>query len=127
MKKLNVAVIVSFTVLMILVALAFTTTFTWVNGCSMEPTLKSGDSILWSKNFDKNDIEIGVIISYISDGQISNESLVIAHRVISKEKDSSGVYYLTQGDNNELPDPFKVRADQVTGVVIWIYQNFLVV
>ncbi|OGZ62817.1 MAG: hypothetical protein A2639_01975 [Candidatus Staskawiczbacteria bacterium RIFCSPHIGHO2_01_FULL_34_27] len=57
-------------------------------------------------------IQVGDVISY------KTSYGIIIHRVINKGEDNKGVYYLVQGDNNTIRDPFKVRFDEVQGVVV---------
>ena len=47
-------------------------------------------------------------------------SIVIIHRVIIKGEDSQGIFFVTKGDNNNEPDPYKVRFNQIKGVVVGI-------
>jgi len=57
-------------------------------------------------------IQVGDVISY------KTSYGIIIHRVINKGEDNKGIYYLVQGDNNTIRDPFKVRFDEVQGVVV---------
>jgi hypothetical protein len=59
-------------------------------------------------------INIGDIISYKSDLGI------LIHRVIEKGEDKEGIYYLVKGDNNRIRDPFKVRFNDIQGVLVAI-------
>ena len=61
-----------------------------------------------------NDTEIHVcdVISY----KLGNTN--IFHRVISTGQDTNGTYYTVKGDNNVLPDPFKIRHDKITLVLL---------
>ncbi len=62
----------------------------------------------------EDQIKAGDIISY----RLGND--IIIHRVQEIGEDKKGTYYLVQGDNNSLRDPFKVRYNQITGVVVAI-------
>ena len=83
---------------------------------SMDPFLdKDSNSIeIHPKNPDE--IKPGDIISYYS--TITGKLTV--HRVISKQKDEKGVYFIVKGDNNPAQDPEKVRFSQINGVLIAI-------
>lgn len=59
-------------------------------------------------------IRPGDIISY------QTKYGIIIHRVIETGKDQQGAYYLVKGDNNSFPDPFKVRFEDVKGVLVAI-------
>lgn len=78
-------------------------------GNSMLPTLKSGK--LYKIDNSLNDtISVGDIIVF------NVKDLVICHRVIkvinAKNKE---VFFKTQGDNCEKPDPYAVTQDMIIG------------
>lgn len=81
---------------------------------SMKPILDEKTNALEIKPSSPNDINLGDIIAYISpDG-------TIIHRVIEKNIDENGIYFLVKGDNNPSQDPTKVRFEDIKGVVIAI-------
>ena len=81
---------------------------------SMDPLFDESANVLEIlPTLDK--IQPGDIISYESLGKI------YIHRVLSKNIDETGVYFLVKGDNNTLPDAQKVRFAQIKGVVIAIF------
>lgn len=99
---------------------------------SMVPEFGRGDVVITkdlSKN-DINDLKIGDIISYNLDGSI------IIHRVYDVKYDvDDKVYFITKGDNNELPDSKIVKPDQIKAKVlvkipkigypaVWLYELF---
>lgn len=69
----------------------------------MEPTISYGDAIIFEKNVD---FSIGDVIVFIHDNNY------VVHRVV----DVNNVIY-TKGDANSNVDSFKVRFDDVVGVV----------
>jgi len=81
---------------------------------SMEPVLNSNSISLELAPLKVSQIEIGDIISYKQD------SIVVIHRVIEINQDELGTYFITKGDNNPEVDPYKVRFEQVKGIVIGI-------
>jgi len=81
---------------------------------SMYPTFTNGNYIITVRDFDKGDIEEGVIIGYKSD---ENGNTIILHRVIEESYDDEGVYYKAKGDNNKLIDDKKIRFEDVEFVV----------
>lgn len=81
---------------------------------SMEPVLNKDSITLEIVPKDYSEIHLGDIISF------EHEDYVIIHRVIDINKDEQGVYFTTKGDNNEIPDPYKVRFSQVKGLVVGI-------
>ena len=57
----------------------------------------------------------------INEGDIISYKTLLGtfiHRVIEKGTDQNGTYFLVQGDNNLLQDPFKVRFNDIHGVVV---------
>ena len=54
--------------------------------------------IQWQINYD---YKVGDIITYGSEN--------IVHRIIEVGQDNEGIYYLTQGDNNQVNDGVKIR------------------
>lgn len=83
---------------------------------SMDPFFDETANSLEIRPGSVDDVNPGDIISYRS----SLVKGLIVHRVISKGMDSDGVYYIVKGDNNPVPDPEKVRFDQIHGVMIGI-------
>ena len=79
---------------------------------SMEPELYVGD-IAIMKKASPNDIEIGDIIQYKMEGYS------VVHRVIQKDQKGGTVTFITKGDNNNSPDFYPVKEDQLMGKVIY--------
>ncbi|MBU0459580.1 MAG: hypothetical protein KKH52_03440 [Nanoarchaeota archaeon] len=79
---------------------------------SMDPFIDEEANAIELKPEDADSINIGDVISY------ETAYGVLIHRVIEKGVDSSGMYYYVKGDNNTLRDPFKVRFEDVKGVVV---------
>ena len=61
-------------------------------------------------------IKVGDIVSYSSEYADG----AIIHRVIGKNMDDNGVYFILKGDNNPSADPGKIRFSQIRRVVIAI-------
>ncbi len=83
---------------------------------SMDPFLDEQSNSIELKPKTPDEVEPGYIISYRS--KITND--LIVHRVISKETDELGIFFLVKGDNNPVHDPEKVRFEQIHGVLIGI-------
>ncbi len=81
---------------------------------SMDPFLDETSNAIQVLPQNPELIEVGDVISY----KVS--STVFIHRVIEKGVDGDGLYYIVKGDNNSLRDPFKVRYQDVQGVVVAI-------
>ena len=79
---------------------------------SMEPTINSGDYILFTKaTFD--DVEVNDVIIYRSNEGIMKGNFIV-HRVKEKYDD----YLIAKGDFNTLPDTERVTEDMVLGKFI---------
>ena len=88
----------------------------FVDSNSMLPTLDYGSNgvhIIYDRDMK---LEVGDIISY----KYEKENYSIIHRIVDLGVDSKGNYYITQGDNREGPDPFKVREDQIERVMVGV-------
>lgn len=81
----------------------------WVKTNSMEPTIPTSSYIL-VKNTDAKDVEVGDVITFISDDP-SIKGMYNTHRVI--EETSNG--FITKGDNNFSQDAYKVKPENVVG------------
>ena len=95
---------------------------------SMEPTLPPGTLIIIRPTAVK-DIRVGTVLTY----QIESDRPELeTHRVIEKSTDTRGrTTFVTQGDNNDLPDSPAVQPVQVKGTlwysIPWLgYVNNLV-
>ncbi|MEM1927170.1 MAG: signal peptidase I [Acidilobaceae archaeon] len=68
-----------------------------VSGRSMEPTLHTGDVVIYVKK-DPAELKEGDVVIFVS-----NRGLVI-HRVVEKYEVGSRICFIIQGDNNPVPD-----------------------
>ena len=91
-----------------------------VSGSSMYPTFHNGDLVYYtSPQFGS--IRNGTVIIFIQ-GDTGFSALdallkpVLIHRVIGVETVAGKVYYKTQGDANDQPDPFLTPESNVLGV-----------
>ena len=83
---------------------------------SMDPVLDETANAIEIIPKSTDDIHVGDIISYNSgyaDG-------TIIHRVIKIDKDNKGWYCIVKGDNNQSPDPGKIRFNQIKRVLVAI-------
>jgi hypothetical protein len=83
---------------------------------SMDPLIDEGSNGIEIRPGSAEQIEVGDIISYIS--EYSNDIMI--HRVIEKGEDEEGIYFTVKGDNNSAADPGKIRFDQIEGVLVGI-------
>jgi len=82
---------------------------------SMDPVLDNGANAIEITDFEPEDLNVGDIISFrIETGE------TYIHRIIAKNYDSQGLYFITKGDNNPKADPIKVRDPDILGVVGFI-------
>ncbi len=104
---------------------------------SMDPFLDERSNAIEIKPANPEAIKVGDVIAYnIGDDNLNGglDSLygtddtggtggadtgsTLIHRVIEKGYDKQGIYYRVKGDNSTIADPFKVRFEQVEGVVV---------
>lgn len=86
----------------------------FTNTNSMDPSFDETSNALEIKPKNPYSIHVGDIIAY------NTPYGTIIHRVVEIGEDKEGIYYVVKGDNNSLSDPFKVRFEDVEGVVIAI-------
>ena len=79
---------------------------------SMEPYVTQNSMSIILKP-EIGNLEIGDVIIFQKSGTL------ITHRIIKIGTDYSGVYYITQGDNNEISDG-KIRFEDIKGVVVGV-------
>ena len=82
---------------------------------SMKPVFDENANGIRIVPKSEDDINVGDIVTYQS-----GDSLIV-HRVIEKNKDKDGVYFIIKGDNNTISDG-KIRFKDikyVTIAVIW--------
>lgn len=81
-------------------------TATVVSGRSMLPHLETGDLVLARHASTPS---VGDVVVFRPDGL---EATVI-HRIVRREPDGA---FLTQGDNNPTPDPWRIDTTEILGV-----------
>lgn len=81
---------------------------------SMLPTLSHESNGIEIEVKEKEDINIGDIISYKKNNEI------FVHRVIDIKEDKYGWYVITKGDNGLKADREKVRFEQIKRVVVGV-------
>lgn len=83
---------------------------------SMDPVFDKGNNALQIVPSSAEQLAVGDIITYKS--KYLNDAII--HRIIAIGTDSEGWYAITKGDNNDVPDPEKVRFNQVKKVLVGI-------
>lgn len=81
---------------------------------SMVPFLDKGSYAIQVVPKSPESLQVGDIISY----SYGNDTII--HRIIKTGNDSKGWYAIVKGDNNDQPDPFKVRFSQIKRVLVAI-------
>jgi signal peptidase len=80
---------------------------------SMAREFKRGD-IIYVERACPSEINVGDVMQYTHNG------IAIVHRVMEIRYDTTlGRFFVLQGDENPLPDPWPVFDNQVVGVVNW--------
>jgi len=85
-----------------------------VSSGSMIPVLNVGDIIL-VRGVDPSSITVGTIIIFHSPDDYSTP---IVHRVIAIDHDGGALFFETKGDNNAVPDGWRVPAANLMGVYV---------
>lgn len=83
---------------------------------SMDPVLDEDSNGIEIIPESPDQIQVGDIVSYKS----KYSAGTIIHRVIEKDVDEEGVYFIMKGDNNKDADPGKVRFEQIQRVLIGV-------
>lgn len=83
--------------------------YSYVPTKSMEPTIKAGDSIIFTK-VKYDDLKVGDIIIYKSK-EGDTKGLYIVHRIIEQTDEG----FITKGDNNQSADSEIITADMLIG------------
>ncbi len=83
-----------------------------ISSNSMAPTYKMGDLIIYQKLSTKElqNLPLNTIVIYKQDNRL------IAHRIISLNKNKSHVVYLTKGDYNNATDTKVVFPEDILGI-----------
>jgi len=81
---------------------------------SMKPVLDVFSNGIRVVPDNEDEIGVGDIVTYRDNGQL------IVHRVIEKARDEQGVYFVTQGDSNNVSDGVKLRFNDIEYVTIGV-------
>ncbi|MBI2669133.1 hypothetical protein HYX14_04795 [Candidatus Woesearchaeota archaeon] len=79
---------------------------------SMDPFIDETSNAIEIRPSHPDSIRPGDIISF------RTSYGTVIHRVQEAGKDEEGFFYIVKGDNNTAADPYKVRFDDVKGVVV---------
>ncbi len=81
---------------------------------SMDPLFDAEANVLELPVNRPDEIHEGDIVAYKTPGGL------VVHRVVKVDQDEKGIYYLVKGDNNPLADPYKIRFENIRGVIVGI-------
>jgi len=88
---------------------------------SMYPTVRQTSILIALKVNQETKINLDDIIIFDVEPKYYYENTTgWMHRVIKKGIDPEGEYFYTKGDSNKIIDPFKVRRENVTHIVVAI-------
>ena len=101
-----VALVVILAILLVGVRFIGFSPYTVLSG-SMRPAYQVG-SVIYVTKVDADELKVKDPLTY------SIEGTVVTHRIIEIGNDDKGLYFITQGDANNDPDP-KVYPEQIIG------------
>lgn len=81
---------------------------------SMDPVIDSTSKAIEATPKSEADINVGDIVAY----QSKYKEGIVTHRVVETGYDADGWYAILKGDNNESPDPGKIRFGQIKRIVV---------
>ena len=108
-KKIDTIIYGIIIILLSLVSGIFPIFMMGVGSGSMEPKLSTGDAIILTKIKSIDELEIGDIIAYKNE-----DNITIVHRITKKEDD----YFITKGDNNKVEDRMQIKIEDIEGKVL---------
>ena len=82
---------------------------------SMEDYIMAGDVII-VKEVDPTTLKVDDVITFFD--PLGNGTTTVTHRIIDVINDENGLWFQTQGDNNNVPDRELVEADAVVGIYV---------
>ena len=107
--------IITYVVILIIVLIAAQHLNVVVSG-SMEPAFYRGDIVLIEKadffgihEFNPEEVQVGDVVVY--DAAWYDQPVI--HRIINITDINGTTMYVIKGDNNDRPDPYYVKADQM--------------
>lgn len=86
---------------------------------SMEPKIPTGSIIAVKPIENPRDLKVGDVITFKPS---DSAQFLITHRIIGIEEEGSLLSFITQGDNNNTPDPEPIPASNVVAK----YENIMI-
>lgn len=86
-----------------------------VRSGSMSPTIPTG-SLVFYKKVQASQLKVGAVIVFNEPGTANTK---ITHRIYAIHTGAAGPYFVTKGDANGIPDPWRVPATGTGWTVAW--------
>ena len=83
---------------------------------SMEDYILAGDIII-AKEIDPTTLKVGDVVTFFD--PTGNGTSTVTHRIIDVVNDETGLWFQTQGDNNNTPDRELVESAAVIGIYVF--------
>ncbi|MCM3662570.1 signal peptidase I [Georgenia satyanarayanai] len=85
---------------------------------SMEPTIPTGSQVVISPVTDVGSLEVGDVVTVMP---YPDDPTLVTHRIVERSETPAGPAFTTQGDANDVVDPWEVTETQVRGEVrYWV-------
>ena len=121
--------VASYVIILVIVLIAAQHLNVVVSG-SMEPAFYRGDIVLVQKadflginEFNPDDVKVGDVVVY--DAAWYDQPVI--HRIINITDINGTTMYVIKGDNNNGPDPYYVKSDQIKEKVVTSGDNLVIV
>ena len=121
--------IASYIIILVIVLIAAQHLNVVVSG-SMEPSFYRGDIVLIQKadflgihEFDPTTVEVGEVVVY--DAAWYDQPVI--HRIINITDINGTKMFVIKGDNNDRPDPYYVKAEQIQEKVVTLNDNLVII
>ena len=126
---IDIKEVASYIIILVIVLIAAQHLNVVVSG-SMEPAFYRGDIVLVEKadflgihEFDPTTVQVGDVVVY--DAAWYDQPVI--HRIINITDINGTTMYVIKGDNNGSPDPYYVKADQITEKVVTFGDNLVII
>ena len=88
----------------------------FIDSNSMDPLIDDGTTTIEITPDSPGEIRVGDIISY----DVKGYDYAFVHRVVGIQRENKKTYFITKGDNLRFDDEWKVKFEQIKGVVVGI-------
>lgn len=85
---------------------------------SMEPTIPTGSQVVISPVTEVDALEVGDVVTVMP---YPDDPTLVTHRIVERVETPAGPSFTTQGDANDVVDPWEVTETQIRGEVrYWV-------